>query len=135
MINNLLSRLSKVKPTGRNTYLACCPAHDDKSPSLSIKEEHDGHILLHCFAGCSASDIVGTIGIDIGDLFPPEPVHHKAPVRKKFYATDILAAIKFESKIVLMASYELRRNKSLEEIDMKRLELAYERIREAIDYE
>lgn len=135
MINNLLSRLSKVKPTGRNTYLACCPAHDDKSPSLSIKEEHDGHILLHCFAGCSASDIVGTIGIDIGDLFPPEPVHHKAPVRKKFYATDILAAIKFESKIVLMASYELRRNKSLDEIDMKRLELAYERIREAIDYE
>jgi hypothetical protein len=135
MINNLLSRLSKVKPTGRNTYLACCPAHDDKSPSLSIKEEHDGHILLHCFAGCSASDIVGTIGIDIGDLFPPEPVHHKAPVRKKFYATDILAAIKFESKIVLMASYELRRNKSLDEIDMKRLELAYERIKEAIDYE
>jgi hypothetical protein len=135
MINNLLGRLSKVKSTGRNTWLACCPAHDDKSPSLSIKEEHDGHILLHCFAGCSAADIVDTVGIDIGDLFPPEPVHHKAPVRKKFYATDILAAIKFESQLVLMAAYELRKNKPLDDTDMKRLELAYERIREAIDYE
>jgi len=135
MINNLLGRLNKVKSTGRNTWLACCPAHDDRSPSLSIKEEHDGHILLHCFAGCSASDIVGTIGIDIGDLFSPEPVHHKTPVRKKFYATDILAAIKFESQLVLMAAYELRKNKPLDDTDMKRLELAYERIREAIDYE
>jgi hypothetical protein len=135
MINNLLSRLSKVKSTGRNSWLACCPAHDDRSPSLAIKEEHDGHILLHCFAGCSASDIVGTIGIDIRDLFPPEPVHHKTPVRKKFYATDILAAIKFEAQIVLMASYELKNNKPLNEIDLKRLELAYERIKEATNYE
>jgi len=50
MINNLLGRLNKVKSTGRNSWLACCPAHDDRSPSLSIKEEADGHILLHCFA-------------------------------------------------------------------------------------
>lgn len=135
MINNLLGRLNKVKSTGRNTWLACCPSHDDRSPSLSIKEENDGHILLHCFAGCSAADIVDSVGIDIGDLFPLDPVHHKAPVKKKFYATDILAAIKFESQLVLIAAYELRKNKPLDDVDMKRLELAYERIREAIDYE
>lgn len=135
MINNILGRLSKVKSTGRNTWLACCPAHDDKSPSLSIKEDNDGHILLHCFAGCSAVDIVETIGVDIGDLFPPEPVNYKAPVKKKFYATDILAAIKFESQLILLAAYELRKNKPLDDTDMKRLELAYERIREAVDYE
>jgi hypothetical protein len=134
MINNLLGRLSKVKSTGRNSWLACCPAHDDRSPSLSIKEESDGHILLHCFAGCSAVDVVGAVGVDIGDLFP-EQVHHKAPVKKKFYATDILEAIKFESQIVLLAAFELKKNKPLDETDLQRLQLAYERIREAVDYE
>jgi hypothetical protein len=134
MINNLLSRLNKVKSTGRNSWLACCPAHDDRSPSLSIKEEADGHILLHCFAGCSAIDVVGAIGVDIGDLFP-EQVHHKAPVKKKFYATDILEAIKYESQIVLLAAFELKKNKPLDETDLQRLQLAYERIREAVDYE
>lgn len=134
MINNLLGRLNKVKSTGRNSWLACCPAHDDRSPSLSIKEEADGHILLHCFAGCSAVDVVGAVGIDIGDLFP-EQVQHKAPVKKKFYATDILEAIKFESQIVLLAAFELKKNKELDETDLQRLQLAYERIREAVDYE
>ena len=134
MINNLLGRLNKVKSTGRNSWLACCPAHDDKSPSLSIKEEADGHILLHCFAGCSAVDVVGAVGVDIGDLFP-EQVHQKAPVKKKFYATDILKAIKFESQIVLLAAFELKKNKELDETDLQRLQLAYERIREAVDYE
>jgi hypothetical protein len=134
MINNLLSRLNKVKSTGRNSWLACCPAHDDRSPSLSIKEEADGHILLHCFAGCSAIDVVGAIGVDIGDLFP-EQVHHKPPVKKKFYATDILEAIKYESQIVLLAAFELKKNKPLDETDLQRLQLAYERIREAVDYE
>ena len=89
---------------------------------------------MHCFAGCSVGEILDTIGVDIGDLFPEE-IHHKAPVKKKFYATDILAALKFESQLVLMAAFELRKNKPLDEVDMKRLELAYERIREAVDYE
>jgi hypothetical protein len=89
---------------------------------------------LHCFAGCSAIDVVGAIGVDIGDLFP-EQVHHKAPVKKKFYATDILEAIKYESQIVLLAAFELKKNKPLDETDLQRLQLAYERIREAVDYE
>lgn len=135
MINTLLERLSKVRSTGKNTWRACCPAHSGTNPTaLTIKSEPDGRILLHCFQGCSALDVVDSVGLDIGDLFPEE-VHHQPPVKKKFYATDILAAIKFESQLVLMAAYELRKNKLLDEVDMKRLELAYERIREAIDYE
>jgi phage/plasmid primase-like uncharacterized protein len=35
-----------------------CPAHDDKSPSLSVKETSDGKLLLHCFAGCSFDEII-----------------------------------------------------------------------------
>jgi len=39
------------KPSGGG-YLALCPCHPDKDPSLSINEE-DGKLLVHCF-GCGA---------------------------------------------------------------------------------
>jgi predicted P-loop ATPase len=36
---------------------ACCPAHDDKDPSLSISQTKDGQILWHCHAGCAQADV------------------------------------------------------------------------------
>ncbi len=35
---------------------ACCPAHNDRSPSLSIAEKN-GKLLWHCFAGCSQVEV------------------------------------------------------------------------------
>ncbi len=69
MIDNLLSSLTKVKG-GKGRWTACCPAHNDKSPSLAIREVEDGRILLKCFANCSIQEIMGAIGMEIGDLFP-----------------------------------------------------------------
>ncbi|TPE53224.1 DUF7146 domain-containing protein [Amaricoccus solimangrovi] len=40
---------------------ACCPAHEDKHPSLSIGIGADGRLLLHCFAGCSFEAIVAAL--------------------------------------------------------------------------
>ena len=37
--------------------LCRCPAHDDRSPSLSVRPGRS-RLLLHCFAGCSASDVL-----------------------------------------------------------------------------
>lgn len=37
-----------------------CPAHADSDPSLSIRQGHDG-ILVHCFAGCTAEDVLREI--------------------------------------------------------------------------
>jgi len=66
-INELLSGLDKVR--GNNgQYMACCPAHDDLSPSLAIKDV-DGKILLNCMAGCDVFDITNAMGIQIKDLF------------------------------------------------------------------
>jgi putative DNA primase/helicase len=48
-----------------------CPAHDDWNPSLSVSTK-DGKVLVKCHAGCSAEDIVRTLGMEMADLFDNE---------------------------------------------------------------
>lgn len=71
-MHELLSRLDKVRPAGQDTWAACCPAHEDKSPSLTIRQAADGKLLLHCFTGCSTYDVLAAVGLTWGDLFPDE---------------------------------------------------------------
>jgi KaiC/GvpD/RAD55 family RecA-like ATPase len=60
----------RIKVTGRGMWQAQCPAHEDKIESLSIKEELDGKVLLHCHAGCRVQDIVHALNLHLWDLFP-----------------------------------------------------------------
>ncbi len=71
-IDRLLERLERVKATGPGRWSACCPAHDDKSPSLAIRELGDERVLLHCFTGCSTADVLAAVGLEFADLFPPD---------------------------------------------------------------
>ncbi len=67
-LNDILSRLEGVK--GRDgKYMARCPNHGDSTPSLSVSLGNDNKILLKCFAGCSAEDIVWSMGLQMKDLF------------------------------------------------------------------
>jgi 5S rRNA maturation endonuclease (ribonuclease M5) len=70
-LNEVLDRLNRVKKTGENQYIACCPAHRDDKPSLSISGSN-GKILLHCQAGCDTQRIVEAIGIQMKDLYIQE---------------------------------------------------------------
>ena len=67
-IDLILANLDKVKSTGKHKWVACCPAHADRSPSLAIKEVGD-RILIHCFSGCLAAEVMGAIGMTMSDLF------------------------------------------------------------------
>ena len=40
---------------------ACCPAHKDRNPSLSIREGTGGRILVKCFAGCSQAEVIDAL--------------------------------------------------------------------------
>jgi hypothetical protein len=138
MLDTLLSRLTKVK--GRNgSWTACCPAHEDKSPSLGIRQAEDGRILLHCFAGCSVQAITGAVGMDVGDLFPPDEkrinyADPTKPLKPAFYATDLMRIIHFESTIVQIVAFDISEGKKVSETDRQRVRLAYERITEALRY-
>jgi hypothetical protein len=68
-VDRVLDRLEQVKKNGSG-WLACCPAHDDRTASLSVKEGDDGRVLLFCHAGCSVEQIVGELGLGVHDLFP-----------------------------------------------------------------
>ena len=70
-IEEFLSRLEGVKKVSNESWMALCPAHDDKNPSLSIQLADD-RILIHCFAGCSPQTIVRALGLEMKDLFLKE---------------------------------------------------------------
>jgi len=45
-----------------------CPAHDDRTASLSVTEARD-RVLVHCHANCPTSDILGVLGMTEADLY------------------------------------------------------------------
>lgn len=69
-LSEILPLLNNPRKTGPGRYTARCPAHDDREPSFTIRETEDGRILLHCFTGCSTSEILAALGLKISDLFP-----------------------------------------------------------------
>lgn len=46
-----------------------CPAHDDRSPSLSLDTGDDGRVLICCHAGCDVGRVLGALGLAASDLF------------------------------------------------------------------
>lgn len=69
-VEELVEKLDKAASNGKDSWMARCPAHKDRTPSLSITVGSAGQILLHCFAGCSVNEIIGALGIQEADLFP-----------------------------------------------------------------
>jgi hypothetical protein len=133
-VERLLSRLNKVR--GRNgAWTACCPAHADRSPSLSIRETHDGRVLVHCFAGCAVDAVLGAVGMDLTDLFPEreaDPLKPAAPERRRFFAADLLRVIEFEALVVAVAAHDIATGKRMTPADLERIRTASVRINEAL---
>ncbi len=67
-LERVLDSLEHVRRGGAG-YTARCPAHDDRNPSLSIREAEDGTVLLHCHAGCRFEDICAALGLQPRELF------------------------------------------------------------------
>lgn len=137
-VNILLSRLESVKKTGRG-WVARCPAHQDRTASLSIAEGDDGRALVHDFAGCSATDVLGAIGLDVADLFPNRERRDLSPIERRqrrdyAQAAQVRAALNvlgFEAKIVSIAARDLAAGRALDVNDCERLTLAVTRIDDA----
>lgn len=134
-IENLLSRLDGLKAGhGAGRWIAKCPAHADRSPSLTIRAEDDGRVLVHCFAGCSAVDVVGALGLAMTDLFPEPLTRDFLPrIRAPFSALDALTCLAEESSVVSIAASDIALGRSLSDRDAERIATAAGRIATAIE--
>ena len=96
-VERLLTRLEDVRETGRDKWIAKCPSHDDRSPSLSVRQVND-RLLVHCFAGCDALDIVQSVGLSLSDLFADNP---------RYYAKSRKPGPDFKSLYLMSQHYGL----------------------------
>lgn len=127
MIDTILNRLDAVKQTGEGRFIARCPAHEDRNPSLSIRNAGE-LLLIHCFAGCDAIDVLHAVGLELCDLFADRPEHRRAPSRSRIPASDALRAIDHETHVVMIIAADIRANRTLDDEDFDRLTTAAKRI-------
>jgi hypothetical protein len=128
-VDALLSCLDRVRRTGPATWIGRCPAHRDRHPSLSIRETGDGIVLLHCFGGCSAVDVVAAVGLELSDLFPRQPANHcRTRERQPFFAADVLRCLRRELGVVLVVASDLRASRTVTDGDYARFLMAVEQI-------
>jgi len=124
----LLSRLEGVRPGAMpGCWMAKCPGHQDRLPSLSVREESDGRLLLHCFGGCDAADVVAAVGLTLADLFPT-PVEPQAPQKPRWNHAELLRVLRDETGIVLIAAEDMRAGRKISDGDMQRLARAVAKI-------
>lgn len=129
---NLLNQLSRVKKTGADRWMACCPAHQDKTASLSIKDLPDGRMLLHCFAGCEPDAVLAAIGLTFADLMPERLQGDFKPVRFAFSALDALRALVADLLFIRLCALSLAQGQALIESDREALHQSAYRIENAL---
>lgn len=131
----LLDRLERVKQTGLARWLGRCPAHPDKSPSLSIRELDDGRVLVNCFAGCGAIDVLDALGLEWGALFPPNGsrVTDLPQTHSRISPRDLLEIVSEEVSVTAIIAADLLEKRSISETDWQRLAQAAARIGRARD--
>ncbi|MDE1989145.1 MAG: DNA primase [Betaproteobacteria bacterium] len=136
-IDGLLFRLERVQKTG-NGWRADCPSGHKSRGTLSVSEADDGRTLLHCFAGCSATDVLGALDLTLVDVMPerlrdPSPEGRKAAREafKRSAWSAALGVVEREARVVLIAAGDLLKGQPLAASDVQRLGEAVERIADA----
>ncbi len=134
-ISRVLHQLQGVKSTGPGKWQALCPAHNDRHPSLSVKETDDRKVLLKCWTGCGAAEIVSALGLSLADLFPRDDrsgVRNTGPMRRPFDCRDALAGIAHEATVARLIIAAVNRGDALDVESLDRLAQAEERIDDAL---
>lgn len=131
--DDLLARFEDVKPRA-DSYVARCPAHEDNTPSLALRQTPDGRILLHCFAGCDVTDILASVDARVSDLFPDSEQHSTRGLRRPYPAAAVLTALAHEATIISIAAAQMADGEPLSAEDRERVGIANVRLHEGLRY-
>ncbi len=133
----VLSRVDGVRKSGKG-HTFKCPAHDDKSASVSAGIGNSGAVILHCFAGCSTADVLAAIGLQLADLYPeriapqtPEARQERREFAQMANWRAALNVLSFEALLIESASHYLIHTGPLTQQDHERLILASQRVTDA----
>jgi hypothetical protein len=96
-IDDVAARCDKVRWSNKHSFLACCLAHDDRNPSMSVTEAEDGRLLVHCHSGCTQSELLDAIGFKDGIRPLAVPKQIQRPVRREVKPTFNYAVQLWES--------------------------------------
>jgi hypothetical protein len=130
----LLDRLGRVKQTGSGRWLARCPGHEDRSPSLSIRALDDGRVLINCFAGCEPGDVLLAVGLTMSDLFPERLREQSyAAYHSSIPASDLLIALDHELAVAVLILEDVVTRRTVSAGQVQRLCQAAARVGKARD--
>ena len=131
--DKLISLLDGVTETGRDRWIACCPSHEDRSPSLAIREAEDS-LLIYCHAGCSSYEIVSAVGLELSDLYPEKlSVVGNRPMSKPFPAADVLKCLSQESIYLSIIAEAIGKGEKLETYEVDRVFTSASRFNSALE--
>ncbi len=132
-IDGVLSRLDGAKQTDPDRWIARCPAHEDRHPSLSIRELPDSTLLVKCWAGCGAANVVAAVGLSLADLFPCNP-KNSPPLRprERWDRGDVWQVLAHEAGIAAIAAADAAAGRPVSPADAQRVGLAADRLADAV---
>lgn len=118
-VHPLLARLEGVRAaSGGLRWMAFCPAHDDRTQSLSLRLNGNNKMLVHCFAGCTAAQVVAAVGLTMRDLFPVSECGWRTRPTRPSFDTDL------ETIVLMMARSARERGEPLSQEDEARVRRA-----------
>jgi hypothetical protein len=134
----ILSRCQNVRKTGPGRWICSCPAHEDKNPSMNVRELPDLKVLMICRAGCTNREIVEALGLHWSALFPESDIGRSTYDDFKREAAripwrDVLEAVAFEAQLTAIAASNLKAGVVLSQEDLDRLWQAAVRLNRAVE--
>lgn len=124
----ILDRLEKVRQVKPDSWVACCPAHDDRSPSLAISDKGD-RVLMHCYGGCTFDEIRAALGMQPHEFF----ADGKAPkaAAPGVSIRSLNAALVRELVLCWVLAADRAQGKPIRPADIERERIARQRITQA----
>lgn len=123
-IQNVLSRLDRVVPAGKDKWRAPCPVHNGKDRNLMVSERSDGSVGAHCFVcGAKGPEVCEALGLALKEIFSPdsEYVHN-------VYTSKMREQELEDSMVLSIAESDQSNGRRLTWEDKKRIRLAKARL-------
>lgn len=133
-MSEAFDRVSEALPafrlTGHGRGMARCPAHKDRTRSLSVREFDSGAVGLHCFAGGAVEQVLAAAGLGFEDLWPPRadaPGGGRAADRRPYSAAQMLRALNAELNVVWVLLADIASGREIDATMRRRAGVAKDR--------